>query len=378
MINRISISNFKSFKSFSTDLARLTILAGLNGSGKSSLIQALLLFKENLRNSSSASAEMPLSKEGAYDFGLQEDVFYCYSQLLGARAKIEISTDALGDGKCEFVFDDGAKNSVAGVYSKEAVLSDAFKGSISGMQYISAGRREPITQHAYDINKAARRVWGRDGANAVAFYNDRKDQPVSLKELCVKQGVGETYLEQVNYWMGEIISSGIRVVSSRKPSDEFVDLRMAFTTRPEGKNFQPKNVGYGISIVLPIVIALLGAKKGDCILFENPEAHLHPAGQAKLGRMLAIAAAAGVQLIVETHSDHIVNGIRVAIKERKIRLEDVAIRYFAREEHEVPGGVVEQYTVPHRVVLDEGGDIVECPEGFLDEWSNQLTKLWSR
>ncbi|WP_071819731.1 AAA family ATPase [Enterobacter kobei] len=56
-------------------------------------------------------------------------------------------------------------------------------------------------------------------------------------------------------------------------------------------------------------------KKNDVILIENPEAHIHPTGQTKLGYLCAIAAKAGIQLIIESHSDHFFNGVRLALKD---------------------------------------------------------------
>ncbi|WP_180834594.1 AAA family ATPase, partial [Vibrio parahaemolyticus] len=66
--------------------------------------------------------------------------------------------------------------------------------------------------------------------------------------------------------------------------------------------------------VLPIVLALLVTKPGGLVIIENPEAHLHPKGQSYLGRLIQRTAEAGVQVIIETHSDHLLNGIRVAAR----------------------------------------------------------------
>ena len=93
----------------------------------------------------------------------------------------------------------------------------------------------------------------------------------------------------------------------------------------------PQNVGFGITYVLPIIVALLKAKKGDCIIIENPESHLHPSGQVSIARLCAKASQLGVQIIVETHSDHFFNGVRVAIKERKIDNSKVSMYYFYKK-----------------------------------------------
>src|SRR5260221_6265573 len=91
---------------------------------------------------------------------------------------------------------------------------------------------------------------------------------------------------------------------------------------------RPQNVGYGLSHVLPILTACLGAQTGALLLIENPESHLHPSGQSAMGEFLAQVASAGIQLIVETHSDHVLNGIRRAVKRGQLTPQDVAIHFF--------------------------------------------------
>ena len=135
-------------------------------------------------------------------------------------------------------------------------------------------------------------------------------------------------------------------------------------------DFKPVNVGFGFTYVLPIIVAVLAARPGDLLLIENPESHLHPQGQAQLGTLLACAAADGVQPIVETHSDHLINGVRVAVKERQIKPEQVSVYYFERdpeaEEH------VTQIVQP---TIDINGRLSQQPRGFFDEYARQLDRL---
>jgi predicted ATPase len=130
--------------------------------------------------------------------------------------------------------------------------------------------------------------------------------------------------------------------------------------------YRATNVGFGISYVLPVIVAVLSAKPNDIILLENPEAHLHPQGQARMGELLARAAATGIQIICETHSDHILNGMRYAAKQGTIQPEQVAIHHFAIEE-----GNRQHY----HIRVDEEGDLTPWPEGFFDEFENMLMKL---
>ena len=76
----------------------------------------------------------------------------------------------------------------------------------------------------------------------------------------------------------------------------------------------PVHTGYGLTQVLPIIVAALSSGPKGLLLIENPEVHLHPRGQAAMGEFLAEVATAGAQVIMETHSDHVLNGIRRAVK----------------------------------------------------------------
>ena len=120
---------------------------------------------------------------------------------------------------------------------------------------------------------------------------------------------------------------------------------------------------------------ILTAQPGDCLIIENPEAHIHPRGQAELGRLLALCAQSGVQLFVETHSDHIINGVRVAVKKKQIDRHNVAISFFNRVSTDSSAPIYEQYSVCDTINIDDNGELSSYPEGFLDEWNKQLLEL---
>ena len=105
---------------------------------------------------------------------------------------------------------------------------------------------------------------------------------------------------------------------------------------------------------------------GALCLIENPEAHLHPRGQTKMAELAARAAAAGVQVIAETHSDHFLDGIRIAVRDGLVTPEQVAIHYFSRE------GNAATAKSPK---VDKDGRLSEWPEGFFDQHEENLVKL---
>jgi len=124
---------------------------------------------------------------------------------------------------------------------------------------------------------------------------------------------------------------------------------------------RPQNVGYGLTHILPILTACLGAKESDVIVIENPESHLHPVGQAEMGEFLALCANSGLQIILETHSDHILNGIRRALKKQLITPEQVAIHFFRPRQDEDDGVVISP-------LVDNLGNLSEWPENFFDQF----------
>ena len=104
------------------------------------------------------------------------------------------------------------------------------------------------------------------------------------------------------------------------------------------------------------------------IVIENPEAHIHPSGQAKLMDLICLAAQNGVQFLIETHSDHIVNGLLVATKRNVISPEQSRIYYFDREEES-------HATKSHLLAVLADGKIKNAPKGFFDQIDKDMSTL---
>jgi len=104
------------------------------------------------------------------------------------------------------------------------------------------------------------------------------------------------------------------------------------------------------------------------LLIENPEAHLHPRGQARIGELLALAASCGIQVVIETHSDHVLNGIRLLVHGGKLPPNELQLHFFQRRQQDGQSLV----TSPH---IDKNGRIDQWPDGFFDEWDKSLEAL---
>ena len=139
---------------------------------------------------------------------------------------------------------------------------------------------------------------------------------------------------------------------------------LGLRTSPATDFHRPVHVGFGLTQVLPIIVAALSRKREDLLLIENPEVHLHPAGQAKMGWFLSQVASAGVQVMIETHSDHVLNGIRRSAKDRVISADRVHIHFFKDRNQEG-----EQVVSP---IIDPAGNVDAWPSGFFDQFDKDL------
>ena len=114
------------------------------------------------------------------------------------------------------------------------------------------------------------------------------------------------------------------------------------------------DAGYGVSQALPLITQLLRRDGPDMFLLQQPEIHLHPQAEAALGSLLATAAANGRQIIAETHSDYLIDRVRMDVRDGVTTLQpdDVSILYFE------PGDSAVKI---HSIRLDEMGNILDAP-----------------
>jgi predicted ATPase len=148
-----------------------------------------------------------------------------------------------------------------------------------------------------------------------------------------------------------------------KESDPFQIVVKTF-----GQTFNLVDVGYGISQVLPIVVDVLQDQNEGTFLLQQPEVHLHPKAQAELGSFLvSLAKEKKQRFLIETHSDYLIDRIRMDVRDKKIPANDALILYFEKTN----GGVQ-----IHELTLDEMGNIINAPptyrQFFLEEERRML------
>jgi predicted ATPase len=370
MINRVDLRNFKCFDRLSLPLADLTVLSGTNASGKSSVLQVLALLHQTMFEHEWSNRLLLNGK--TIRLGTVGDVV---DKVHGRRSmEIGISDDELnylwlfsGDERSEMsmAVDSVSVNDKV-LKSKELQYllprelqwllpqkqSENFACRLRRLTYIAAERIGP--REFYSLDETAT-VVGPAGEHVVSVLHLGRDERV-LDELIV-EGVAPTRLRQVEARMRQFFP-GCGLLVQQVPQANAVTLGLR--TSDDSDFYRPIHVGFGLTQVLPIVVAALSASKGDILLIENPEVHLHPAGQATMGQFLGEVVSAGVQVVFETHSDHVLNGVRRSVKNGVLKPEQVALHFFRQRAKDMPQVVSPQ--------LDKDGAIDCWPDGFFDQF----------
>ena len=157
----------------------------------------------------------------------------------------------------------------------------------------------------------------------------------------------------------------------KRGSEPFQVQVRKFGGRLKGPMRNLIDVGYGVSQVLPVITELLRQDAPSMFLLQQPEVHLHPSAQAALGSLFCQVAAPDRQLIIETHSDHLLDRVRMDVRDRRGRLKpsDVSILFFERVDLDVR---------IHSLRLDDEGNVLEAPPSyrrfFMEETANSLWK----
>ncbi|NEQ68647.1 MAG: DUF3696 domain-containing protein [Symploca sp. SIO2D2] len=456
MLKAIIVKNFKCFKEeVKFPLGQLTLLTGINGRGKSTMLQSLLLMRQsiehnengaqlvlngscvnlgsfnNIRNSNVSREESITFKylhEGIGEikantrfkiFGSAQYYFEENYQddMVAKISQIEFDGDITVEYfnklnnniydsipyKINLVYKKSIHNSflfnksiykyisdipeeekvkrISGIYahllkllpSGYIVEVESPKGSPSNkhrinpykslhfdkIHYISADRIGPQEFYLKSTLTKFPNV-GSKGEFTANLLNKNKDHLVN-EQLCLGEDA-KTLATQTEEWLNQIFDGGKVEITSSKSNI----LELMFNTSSSKDRFRPANVGFGYHCVLPIVVSGLIAKPGEILIVENPEAHLHPKAQSRLAKFLAKVSSCGVQVFIESHSDHILNALRIAVLDKILNHENLKILYF---QNKIDPPVVE-------IPVQPDGSIEEWPEGFFDQMDKDFERLF--
>lgn len=364
MINNISLTNFKSFKSATIDLNCLNLLAGANASGKSSIVQSFLLFKQ--ADLSREKATLHLNGDFVH-LGSGSSVLHHWAD--DDAVAIDIETDfGTFHVKSEIVPELGETD-----YFPSDNPSSSVQVFDQRVRYLGADRISPQESFPFSALKLETRDLGVRGEYTIAYLSKFQTTPLSIPELAhpndASFGAGGDLISNINAWLQDI-SPGVDITARKLQGMALAQLTFGFKGSGVIDELSSFNVGFGLTYTLPVVTLLLSAVAGDTVIIENPEAHVHPGGQLALGKMIAQAAVNGVQVIVETHSDHIFNGMRLFIKANPKQVDKFNF-YFV--ERVAAGKGFHSQAVRAEVAAD--GKFLSSPNGFFDGWEQALFEL---
>ena len=383
MLTQLNLRNFKCFELLRLPLGALTLLSGANASGKSSIIQSLVLLHQTMREhewSARLSLNGSVTRLGtlndvmnqmhgrdsfgigligsAPDSGTQtDDDISCNWSFTGERRDMSLEVRQVAVNG-QMVDNPSHLRCLLPVSEVDTSPVWSLTLGIRDLTYITAEREGPREVYTLEDQYIVPTV-GPEGENAVSVLYRRRDERIHAELLL--QGVAPTLFRQVEARM-DTFFPGCALDVQQVPSANAVT--MGIRTSPDTGFLRPIHCGFGITQILPIIVAALSVTKGNLLLIENPEVHLHPSGQALMGQFLAEVAHAGVQVIVETHSDHVLNGIRRAVKAKRIPAEEVAIHFLRPRSPDLP-----QVLSP---TLDGSGNIDVWPKGFFDQFDKDL------
>jgi predicted ATPase len=350
----------------------LTVLTGVNSSGKSSVLQTLLLLRQSYKKGR-LDVGLDLNRP-LYNIGKGYDALSrnTDNDIISFAIEVDVSE------KCEWKFDLTGKweDTFIPLTDKVSIPSKVRQMSLftDKFQYLSASRWAnrslyPMDTYAVETEKqlSLENGQGELVAHFLHNYGNHRDFDIQLDNVLHPKCSSKKLLAQTIVWENEISPRVIMTVEKRA-DDIAVEYGYAGTENSSPiKGIRAENIGFGLSYSLPVIVALLSAAPGSLLIIENPEAHLHPRGQSKMAELLAMAAQSGAQVVIETHSDHIFNGVRKAIATKKIDNDNVKIHFFEQNEDNISQST--------EIQLSEKGRILNYKKGLFDQFDDDLDEL---
>ncbi|MBY7806124.1 DUF3696 domain-containing protein [Vibrio fluvialis] len=364
MITEIELKNFKCYKHRKFEnLGNLTVFCGNNSVGKSTAIQALAI---PFQSKFSHQAQL---NDHLVELGTVREIFSAHA---GEDNNLKLSV-YFDERKCSWGFDNAIEQGTL----KNHLLNkqmDVAASELSqhyfldkGFQFLQAERFGPRSYLENSHDESIRYWLGAQGEYTYEVLTDLTNNRERLSptdKRILKEDEGPTVRRNIINWMAEI-SPGFNFEADIVNNAEISHAQFqAYGSRKTN----PLNMGFGLSYSLGIVCALLLTKPGGLVIIENPEAHLHPRGQSYIGRLIARAALAGVQVIIETHSDHLLNGIRVGARlDDDYQADSFKVYYVS--------GVQDSESTVEEISIGENGQLSSWPDGFFDQQAYDLKTL---
>lgn len=371
MLDLLELRYFKCFEKLDLPLGPLTLLSGSNASGKSSALQALVLLHQTIREQEWSTRLMlngsalqlgtvldvvdKVHGRRQFEIGVVDGGSSLRWTFCGDREEMSMATERVRLGAIEVTHPPALRHLLP---PDQYDVGADIVTRLRDLTYITAERLGPREIYALEDRQAARVVGPRGEHTLSVLHRIRAEK---IPDSLVVPDISPTGLKQIEARMASFFPGcrlDLQLISQANA------VTLGIRTSDETDFHRPVHVGFGLTQVLPIVVAALAASEQEMLLIENPEVHLHPAGQGLMGAFLGEVAASGIQVVVETHSDHVLNGIRRSVKAGTLPPEKAILHFFRPR-----GGELDQVVSPN---LDRLGNIDVWPEGFFDQFDKDM------
>lgn len=408
MLVNLTLRNFKIWETTGViRLAPVTLLLGSNSSGKSSIIQSLLLIRQTVR-SKEPNVSLHFGVEGTSDSvalgafndvhcrhgkgsaieieftwspaGLTEDAFtFSGAYKKDSTGAAVVSSLRLGQGETGFFVTRQAKGAfklVLGNSSRplgvsrnlhpqksftfsEAALSRLPIQDATAIRGAGAALLEELERVIYlgPVRQLARRHYTWDGVapSTLGDDGDKAIEALIASGLLAKKGKpGGQLFHDTAEWLSKMgLATGLEI--NRLGSSALYEIIVV----GDQSRSNLKDVGVGVSQVLPVIVACLYAAPGHIVIVEEPESHLHPLAQSVLAELFAkVATNRGIQVIAETHSEHLFRRVQTLIAKGEITASQCSPYFVEREGHQASLRSLE---------VDPYGRILNWPDKFFGD-----------
>jgi predicted ATPase len=403
VLTELRLENFKRFKTeVAIPCSQLNLFTGINSKGKSTALQPLLLIHQSLVSGIGEiySFDRILLNGPSVQVGSYRDLQHRDRRVDPVTIGFEFDADGMTSsarlvlaevlGEQRWVriqrleIEQWKHRTLHSSRSLEAqperplviVLDDELSGDLSSdlraelrslrnVHHIGADRMGP--QEFYPrLNDGGFMTVGVRGercAEALAWADSHQ---IGVSELLIApnaENEARTVADQATAWLSYIFDGAMVRVGAPYATI----LTLEFNADRSAHYVRPINVGFGFSYILPILVAGLLAKSSERVVVENPEAHLHPMAQARLGEFLATVASTGVQVFVESHSEHLFNAFRLAVRDKKLTGSQLSVLYFT----DGPPPIL-------KIDVQDNGAVEFWPEGFFDQRLQDFARLFGR
>lgn len=353
MLNEISINGYKCIDSLNLYLQDFTLLAGVNSAGKSSVLQTILFLMGICQPADRHMIDLRYANLGKFT-----DI---RNNVIGNREiRLSISASLLSGEtfSIKSIVENAATTPSANPIKTVEKYYDNYKMIFLPVERIGV-------ENSYEVNIQNADDIGVRGEYVYAYLAQHgQDRLVEEKFLLEEdKNVGMSLSNQVDYWLEYLL--GFRMKANLiQDVDQVV---VTYANAQSHHYYRAKNVGTGVTYISTLIIAALACKLGDTLIIENPEIHLHPRAQSRFMEFLAFLSERGLQIILETHSDHIYNGMRKCIKNKSLSREKIAAYYFELNQS--------MQTHVEEIHFNDEGAELNHPYGMFDQFDDDLDEL---